>query len=70
MKIEENLCHANLIKSQDKIDMSLNEISVYSIAQRATRDRKGGYLEKAVNRLRGVKGKFCGDGIYHSLPIS
>jgi hypothetical protein len=70
MKTEENLCHANLIKSHDKIETSQNKISVYNIAQRATRGCKEGYLEKGVNRLRGVNGKFCGDGIYHSLPIS
>jgi hypothetical protein len=58
MKTEENLCHANPIKSQDKIEMSQNKIIVYNIAQRATRGRKEGYLEKAMNRVRGVKVNF------------
>jgi hypothetical protein len=70
MKTEEKLCHANLIKSQDEIEVTQNKISVFNIAQRATRGRKEGYLEKGVNRLRRVNGKFCGDGIYHSLPSS
>jgi hypothetical protein len=70
MKTEETLCHASLIKSHDKIEMSQNKISVYNIAQRATRGCKEGYLEKGVNRLRGVSCKLCGYGIYHSLPIS
>jgi hypothetical protein len=37
MKTEENLCYENLIKSQDKIEMSQNKISVYNIAQLAAR---------------------------------
>jgi hypothetical protein len=69
MKTEKNLCHANLTNSQDKIEVTQNKISVYNIAQHATGGRKEGYLEKGVNRLRGVSGKFCGDGIYHSFPI-
>jgi len=70
IKTEENLCHANLIKSQDKIEVSQNKISVYNIPQLETRGLKEGYLEKGVIRLRGVNGKFCGDGIHHSFPIS